>query len=406
MKAPSLNLAGIDPAHGKSDGNGNGNGNEPNVGGRTDGGGNGGMVAGVGGSGGGSGDESPDYVGGHDAFDATLGSRRSANARPHTYRHADNYPNTVSDALEPRREQEGGYRPTDGKKSFGAMAKRVGAMLTRKTSRANDRSDAGPSFDLYLQQQQQQLSRAGRSADSLSGSSSSADSVDSDVGLTKQQQEKKKKKKKKTKMTKKIAEEKKAGEKKKTKPEKNKKKKKGVLSALHRDDGEWQEAEYSDPENNIDGSGAAYSQERMARKTSNYTVSKRRLRAAALVPRPDDEWTEESTFSAPVPPPQPTTTQILLRSLWAGRSDGGGGATESAAVAAAARAGSNEPVVAGAPGTADRKTAETAFGDGRLSPPERAAAAVRGESDDEAPAMRSFTVMVDGRGVAFDEWEV
>ena len=113
--------------------------------------------------------------------------------------------------------------------------------------------------DLYLQQQQQ-LSCAGRSADSLSGSSSSADSIDGDVGLTKQQQEKKKTK------TKMIAEEKKTGEKKKKKKKlekkKEKKKKKGVLSALHQDDGEWQEAEYSDPENNIDGSGAAYSQDR------------------------------------------------------------------------------------------------------------------------------------------------
>ena len=111
--------------------------------------------------------------------------------------------------------------------------------------------------DLYLQQQQQ-LSCAGRSADSLSGSSSSADSVDGDVGLTKQQQ-----KKTKTKM---IAEEKKTGEKKKKKKKlekkKEEKKKKGVLSALHRDDGEWQEAEYLDPENNIDGSRVAYSQDR------------------------------------------------------------------------------------------------------------------------------------------------
>lgn len=67
----------------------------------------------------------------------------------------------------------------------------------------------------------------------------------------------------------------------------------------------WQEAEYSDPEDREVGAKYATSKERSLQKKSNmprHTISAKKLAKAALVPKPDDEWMQETSFGPASPP--------------------------------------------------------------------------------------------------------
>eukprot|EP00729_Bicosta_minor_P007097 gene7097-8664_t len=162
---------------------------------------------------------------------------------------------------------------------------------------------------------------------------------------------------------------------------------------------EWQQAEYSDPENDEE-SAELYSKQRITRKLPSHTVGKRRMRAAALVPRPDDEWIAETSFSAPqaLPAALPASFQgmaPLFASPVGGGGVGGFGGRGSQ-VSRGSRGGGIE-------GDADILINNSAmFGYSSETP----FAGVDGYGSGSHAPTSSFTRFVGGTIKRFDEWEV